>query len=352
MPTYYQSLPVSAQAAYSELFEALRMATLRRSVADLSGSFAAKTVKGRRYWYFAFRDAVDGRVRQIYIGPDTPELQTLIEAKSRSTPTQVQLRGQVAAALALGCAPILGSHFRIVRQLEQAGLFRAGGVLVGSHAFGVYGNMLGARWGQSAQTFDVDFAIGRPGDPISLAVPDVLPVDVPSAIDSLAMGFVPHAALGGSTYDSPKDVGLRIDFLTPAGRETRSEYVEALKIPLQPLKFLEYLIEAPVQAALLEPHGQSVLINVPDPARYAVHKLIVSQERAARERDKAGKDLMQAACLFDYHLDTAPFALVAAHDDAVGRGKGWQQRVNAGLRGMFSRAPDLAPRWKSVLDDE
>lgn len=350
MPQLYAPLPVSAQAAYSEMFEALRFATLRRSVADLHGSFAAKTVKGRRYWYFAFRDAVDGKVRQLYVGPDSPQLQALIERKAEVPPGADQLQRQAAAAIVLGCTAMVSAHFRIVRQFEQVGFFHAGGVLVGSHAFAAYGNLLGARWMQSAQTFDVDFAMGRPDDAISLVVP-APPVDVPSTIEQLAMGFVPHAALGGASYESSADIGLRIDFLTPKGREGRSEFVESLNIPLQPLPFLDYLIEAPVQVALMEAHGQSVLVNVPDPARFAVHKLIVSQERPVRERAKAAKDVAQAAALIEYHLDMAPSAMANAYLDAASRGKGWRQRVDDGVRALLAQAPHLESRWVDVVEE-
>lgn len=350
MPELYTPYPVSAQAAYSELFEALHYATHRRTVADLSGSFASKTVKGKRYWYFAFRDAVDGKVRQLYVGPDSPQVQALIDAKAQAPSTPEQLQRQAAAALALGCTSVVSQHFRIIRQFEQAGFFRAGGLLVGSHAFAAYANMLGTAWRQSAQTFDVDFAISRPDDPITLVVP-TQPVDVPSTVESLAMGFVPHAALGGSSYESRQDIGLRIDFLTPQGREGRSEFVEDLKIPLQPLPFLDYLIEAPAQVAMIEPRGMSVLVNVPDPARYAVHKLIVSQERSARERAKAGKDVAQAAALIEYHLDRAGTPLLLAWRSASDRGKGWRRRLDGGLRAMLAHAPHLRQPWKEIVEN-
>lgn len=351
MAELYTPLPVSAQAAYSELLEALHYATHRRSVADLSGSFASKTVKGKRYWYFAFRDAVDGKVRQLYVGPDSPQVKALVEAKAQVPSSQEQLQRQAVAALALGCTSIVAQHVRIIRQFEQAGFFRAGGVLVGSHAFASYANMLGAAWRQSAQTLDVDFAIGRPDDPIALVAP-TQPVDVPSAVESLAMGFVPHAALGGASYESSKDIGLRIDFLTPQGRAGRSEYVEALGIPLQPLPFLDYLIEAPAQVAVIDPRGVSVLVNVPDPARYAVHKLIVSQERSARERAKAAKDVAQAAALIEHHLDMAAMPLVMAWQAAVQRGKGWTRRLEGGLRAMLAHAPHLEAPWRSIVEED
>ncbi|MBL3684602.1 hypothetical protein F2981_18295 (plasmid) [Sinorhizobium meliloti] len=45
----------------------------------------------------------------------------------------------------------------------------------------------------------------------------------------------------------------------------------------QPLRFLDYLIYHPIRAVLL--HGAGVLVNVPAPQRYAIHKLIVASRR-------------------------------------------------------------------------
>src|SRR3546814_4188196 len=58
----------------------------------------------------------------------------------------------------LGNTPVLGRHFRIVQRLSDYGFFRAGGVLVGTHAFLSFGNMLGVRWAEALRTQDVDFA--------------------------------------------------------------------------------------------------------------------------------------------------------------------------------------------------
>ncbi len=42
---------------------------------------------------------------------------------------------------------------------------------------------------------------------------------------------------------------------------------------------LDYLIEKPINAVMLA--GNPCLVKVPQPARFALHKLVVSQERAA-----------------------------------------------------------------------
>lgn len=46
----YTELTLNAQTAYAQLLDAALAAGHLRSVADLPGSFAAKPVKGHKYW--------------------------------------------------------------------------------------------------------------------------------------------------------------------------------------------------------------------------------------------------------------------------------------------------------------
>ena len=48
----YQEFSAAAQTAFAGVDDAARQADLTRSVADLPGGFAKKTVSGRAYWYY------------------------------------------------------------------------------------------------------------------------------------------------------------------------------------------------------------------------------------------------------------------------------------------------------------
>ena len=336
---FFDELSAAGQAAYAELTEATRAADLRRSIASLHGSFAQKQVKGRRYWYFQFRD-VAGAVRQIYVGPDSEEVARLVASADRlSSP---DLRPLARSALALGCATLIPKHFRIVRRLSEYGFFRAGGVLVGTHAFLLLGNVLGVSWKDGSRTQDVDFA--HPGRSLEIALPANLTINTHEAIESLEMGFLPLTSFEGNveaTYVSTSDPGLRIDFLTAAHRGGADPIVvPELNVALQPLKFMELLLEHPIQATAISTDG-AVLVNVPDPARYTIHKLIVASERTTSQRTKANKDLQQAASLIDYYAGDRATELRAAWDEAVSRGKGWRTRLAAGLKRVYAIAPQL-----------
>lgn len=90
-------------------------------------------------------------------------------------------------------------------------------------------------------------------------------------------------------------------------------------------------------------------MNLPAPARYAVHKLVVYGERPASQKTKARKDLLQAACLADYHARSGEAAAFnAAWRDAVGRGRGWKSRALEGKRALLRLAPelDLPELWR------
>ncbi len=339
----YSELSASAQAAYSELYEAAQRSELRRSIASLNGTVQFKSVAGKRYAYFAYRDALDGRVQQLYIGPDSPAIKAL-QAKAQSTvPTQQALTRQAGAALSLGCSGTVAKHFRIIRQLADARFFRAGGFLIGSHAFHALGNMLGVAWHDGSRTLDIDFAHAGSRGHIAVALPALLDVDVHSAIDALKMGFLPYLNMRGDasgSYASPNEPDLRLDFLTPARRDERPVQDPVLKVTLQPIKFLDYLIEEPAQTLIMGDAG-AVVVNIPSPGRFALHKLLVAAERPLSERAKSNKDIVQAATLLDYLLAQAPHELASAWSALDAKGTGWSKRVQRSLDRMATSYPEV-----------
>jgi hypothetical protein len=334
----YQDLSLAAQTGYAELLDQVRAQEVGRSIANLSGSFASKSVKGRRYWYYQYRD-VGGGVRQLYVGPDDEDVRRLVEAAA--TKPLRALEPLCRSSIELGCAPILPKHFRIIRRLAEYGFFHAGGILVGTHAFLTLGNLLGIAWRDGARTLDLDLA--HAGRNVSIALPANLRVDVKAAIDSLRMGFLPMTAMSGdatASFANPDDPELRIDLLTTRQRTSAPVRIDHLNVSLQPLKFIELILEHPVQGVALARDG-AILVNVPRPERYAVHKLIVWAERDRTFSTKGTKDLAQAAGLIAYFLERRPEALLEAWRDLQQRGPGWRRRAARGLRALATLTPDL-----------
>ena len=327
-------LSARAQAAFAGLDVAARNAELRRGIAGLPGGFVRKNDKGRCYWYYQQKQP-DGRVQQVFVGPDDENTRSLIARHGApdAVDAHVALKRLARAAIELGCAEIPLKHGRVIGRLLDHGFFRAGGLLVGTHAFLAYQNMFGVRWNASAFTVDLDYA--HAGRNVSLAVFANVEVARARAIDSLEMGFIP--VMSGTTYKKPDEPNFDLDFLTTYGRAGAAPlFVAALNLSLQPLKFMEFSLEAPMKATLLYRNGPLV-VNVPRPERYIWHKLIVYGERPREMRAKANKDLIQAACLLDYLLENDADLVRESWEDAMHRGPGWSRRLREGWEGLTKK---------------
>lgn len=344
----YRELPAAAQTAYAELYELVQVAETARSPAFVTGKVAYKTIKGSRYAYWAFKE-LDGRKREYYLGPEGPAIAAIEAARERGAPALDAVARQAAAAIAQGCVATPPKHFRIVKRLADYQFFRAGGLLVGTHAFLALGNQLGVVWGGATRTLDLDFAHAGPGGNVAVALPADLRANAHDALTSLEHGFLP--SLGGSKslaslYVSEREPDLRIDFLT-VQRRAREVHAPELGVALSPLKYLDYLIERPGQAVLLD-RADATLVNLPDPARYGLHKLIVAHERGAKH-PKHDKDIAQALALIDWHLLRAPHVLVDAWDDLARRGAGWVRRARASLALAPKTQGELVRRFERAI---
>jgi hypothetical protein len=344
----YRPLSLSAQTAYAQLFDAAQGSELSRSVASLRGSFASKQVKGRTYWYFQYTE-LSGKLRQLYVGPDSERLRGLIATQGQGT-TNSALEALARSAEALGCEPLLLQHFRVVQRLADYGFFKAGGVLIGTHAFLTFGNMLGVRWGDTSRTQDVDFA--HAGKTLAIALPTNIEIDTHAAIESLQMGFLPLGSSDGKvsgSYLNPRDPDFQLDFLTPPHRGgTQSFLHPQLGVVLQPLKFMDYLLQDTQQSVAFCNAG-AIVVNVPHPARYALHKLIVFGERPIARAVKANKDLQQSAALLSLLRERAAWEVDEAWADLVSRGPGWASRARRGRDALVKLAPELdAVAWMQL----
>lgn len=339
----YEELTSVAQTAYAQLLDVALTTEHMRTVADLSGSFASKTIKGHKYWYYQYSEP-SGKLRQIFVGPDNDAVRSLIHEKSQPGATE-GLIPLAASAVALGCTDVLPKHLRVIRRLSEYGFFRAGGVLIGTHAFLAYGNMLGVHWGDSSLTQDIDFA--HAGKNVALALPSNVEVQTHEAIQSLQMGLLPISGLQGktgATYLVPRDPAFRLDFLTTLHRGGEEKYEHPqLHVTLQPFRFMEYSLVQVQQAVLFNREG-AVVVNIPHPARYALHKLIVYSERESAFAAKSGKDLVQAASLLQYFKNNRTWEIKEAYEDLMSRGKGWGIRFERGLVAIEKAYPELEVR--------
>jgi hypothetical protein len=124
-----------------------------------------------------------------------------------------------------------------------------------------------------------------------------------------------------------------VERLTPlVGKEGRGPIpIPALGAVATPLRFLDYLIEETQPGAVLGGHG--VLVNVPRPGHFALHKLMIAGRRGLRASGatKAGKDRTQAAALLRVLLADLPGEITLAWKALSNRGKGWVRAVQDSL---------------------
>lgn len=333
------NLDLQTRTLYAELLDQLQILEASRTISSLKGSFSVKEIGGEDYIYFQYY-IPGGRIDQIYIGKRDDKTERLIREYAEGKNDAVGMRenikrlsAQVSAGLKMHTDKAM---VRVIRTLAEAGVFRNGGVLVGTHAFQTIGVMLGVCWpADTMATTDVDVAADRN---VSVAVP-TLEADIPAALDSLQMGFFPVPRLSHkepSTTFAVRKSRLRLDMLTPkTGASDAPVFIKRFNCAATPLSYLSYLIESFVPAVLLD--TEPVLVNVPQPVRYALHKLIVSQVRDISNDAKRAKDLSQAYQLLSVLKEERPTDIKPAWDNLVKRGAKWKKNAEAGLAEMERR---------------
>lgn len=328
--TGVERLPNSVNAQYSEL-----MQNCIHPLSDGSNiSFKAKTVNRKRYWYLYV--SLGSSRREHYLGVETPKLLDRIGDEREaweSNRDDRELRARLVSMLiAGGMSPTPRDEGKLLALLERSGVFLAGGALVGTVAFKAYANMLGLKWPSALMTHDVDIDVDNA---VRLALPrERRPVRLGQAILESGMGFFEVPALDRkrpSTSYQVRGREFRVDVLAPMrGRETqRPVRLSNFDTHAQPVRFLDYLLDDLQAAVLLFGHG--IMVNVPSPARFAIHKCAVSQMRVAAFATKSAKDLEQAEHLFHVLSTDRPGDLVLAFEAAERMGAGFPKRVRAGI---------------------
>jgi hypothetical protein len=335
-----EMFPLHIRTAYADLVNRLQDLEASNTMASFAScSLFVKRVGGGEYVYAQGRVA-DGTTRQVYISPHDAAGRALIKRfrKSRADAADEKSAIEITAKAlrAAGMLRLDPIEWRVVNALAENGIFRLGGVLVGTIAYRCIVNLLGVRL-LSANSVTTDVDIAGKTVPIGI-IPDV--VCPQTALERLEMGFSPmmeaDPALYGSRFKA-REGEFKVEFLTPlTGRDTgpgRRTEIRQLGVPAVPLRFLDYLIEEPLPAIALG--RRPVLVRVPQPARYAVHKLILARERdKKRFALKAQKDLEQSFDLQRVLKKLDPESLAEAFEDARERGPGWRKRLEAGQKAM------------------
>jgi hypothetical protein len=199
--------------------------------------------------------------------------------------------------------------YATVASLHNHGVFAAGGMLIGSHAYGVLLNRLGAR-AAPYSTEDIDIA--RAG---------ALAFEHPPAAGFLEMlrgsgiEFVEVPQLDPrqppSSFKQRGKALFQVDLLVPSRDETFPILaVPELRAHATGLPYLGYLLAESQMGMLMSREG-CCSVRVPLPERFAIHKLVVSRLRAGRVT-KSTADLRQACVLSAVLAETHSGALETA----------------------------------------
>ena len=323
-------LEATFAAQYADLLAALRDQRAQFGHAPPPGTLTSKTIGGNTYWYVQYAELGDRR--QVYLGPDDTETLGRVDALRRTWDELAADRASssrlVAGLLASGIAPFDGPTARVLDVLDEQGVFAAGVALVGTNAFLAYQGMLGVRWRSAARTADIDIAAARD---LALAAP----LDLVEALAATGLPFDAVPSLDPSAPSTSFKVRrreLRVDVLVPmvGPHTTAPVLVRGLNVHGTPLRFLDYLIEDPVPAALACRRG--ILVAVPNPARFAFHKLLVAASRPVSEQAKRLKDIAQAEAVLRVLAGDRPGELEPAWSALCARGPSWETKARAQSR--------------------
>lgn len=319
-----------ALSAYTDLVRLLKDDAL----SSVEGSPTLKQRGGKAYWYAARRVGSD--MRFFYIGENTDETRARIDRieklRANAKERQAERSRLVRLLRAEGMTPTDRATGSILSAMADAGTFRLGGTLVGTNAFRLYEGELGIRLplGGMATTGDIDIARF---EKLSVALQDQVDPGLSETFSTLKFDPLPGLAPGRTWRWAQGGSGQLVEFLTPAFGEETIRDLPALGVSAQALNYLNFLIAEPIQAAVIYRSG--ILVQVPRPERYAIHKLII----ADRRRDgagslKASKDREQAAFLIAAMAEDRPDDLSLAYTTAMEVGPRWRDHIAKSLQRM------------------
>lgn len=330
----------AAQVAYQDL---LRL-HLEETASELIGSIEERPRNGRVYLYDKFRIGTEMKSR--YLGEASPELRARLdraaELKAAAAERQATM-GRLARVLrAEGFVGTDRETGSLLLAFARAGVFRLGGTLVGTAAYALYAGELGVRFDSEelAQTGDIDFASF---ERLSVALGDRVEEDPGDILQALKFDPVPGVQ-DRQVWKWRQSRGqAMVEFLTPAFGDERVKPLPALGVSAQGLNYLNYLISEPIPAVALYRSG--VLVQIPRPERFAIHKLIVADRRhGGPDQAKSRKDRAQAAFLIRVLAEDRPDDLREAYGQARECGPRWRERLDASLL----RVPQIAEILRGV----
>lgn len=232
---------------------------------------------------------------------------------------------------------------RVLVELSNKGAFEAGLVLVGTLGYMAWLNELGAR-AVAARTQDLDLARRQA---LKLAAP--LPF-----LATVQATKLPFVAVPGLPSQSPPTSlklagreGLRVDLLAPGRTLGAARPVPELEWHAQSIPHYDYLLDAPVRAAMLA-GGHCVPLLLPASDRLIWHKLYSSGARQGSP-ERSAKDLRQAVTLGAIETEQHDLDLVASLAEAPAAVRSSARKRLPAVRAALAGHPQALDQFERAL---
>jgi len=299
---------------------------------------------GARYYVRQYYDHERAKRDQYIVAAASDTAQSAVADWKRRIEEANEVRASVRLLAREGYSVLSPKHLAAIAPLATHGVFEAGGVLVGTHAFEVIVNRLGIRVATFA-TEDIDLA--RPG---KLALARIPKGGLLELLRESGIDFVDVPALNrkdpSTSFKEKGRSRFTFDLLVPAaGDEIGIRPVPELGAHATALPYLRYLLAQSQVGAALSNHGVAA-VRVPLAERFAIHKLLVAQIREGRP-DKSAKDLRQAAALIAALGETQPGALEEAYS---GTPTSSRKHIRKSLRMIQESLAPHPQSWEAVAN--
>ncbi|MEX2163412.1 MAG: GSU2403 family nucleotidyltransferase fold protein [Sulfuricaulis sp.] len=277
-----------------------------------AGSVIERTnASGFRFYTHQFYDG-EGRKRERYLAGPVGDPKA--DAAAADLRERIRELKEIVPSLRLlgreGFNLADAKTYATLASLHNHGVFAAGGMLIGSHAYGVLLNRLGVRATPYA-TEDIDIARRRE----ALAFEKQPEQGLLEMLKDTGIPFVEVPSLNRkkppTSFKQRGRSRFHVDLLVPSANEDFPVVpVPELRAYATGLPYLDCLL-AESQTAMLMAREGCCPVRVPLPERFAVHKLIVSRLRSGREA-KSDKDVFQACVLCAALAESHPGAIESA----------------------------------------
>jgi hypothetical protein len=303
----FEYLSPSATLIYAEITD---LARINPPVKSEGFSFSKKTRNGIAYWYM--QHSMGSYRKQFLLGRESQGTLDLIKRKrevwENAKPDLRNIERLSSMAISGGCFAISNEAYKVFTLLEQAGLFTAGGVLTGHHAFQAYGNMLGVSW--AIKTATQQDAVPARYNECTIAIPTTL-----HALKKQAHTSTPNMLLNGplskehpSTTYLVRNKQFRVDIITSMTSDSQKAespiHIAAFNTYAHGVQFLDFILEETIKTVLL--YKTPILINIPQPARFAFHTLISSSQHTTQANADQSAKISYATNLLNLLLQDSP----------------------------------------------